>query len=181
MKTVLATRLVQGCLAAVILATAPGCAGAVGLAQADAAEVVAFPGALGAGRTALGGRGGAVLRVTNLNDSGPGSLRAAVETEGPRTVVFDIGGTIRLASPLRIREPRLTLAGQTAPGGGVTLRGQPLLISADDLVIRYIRSRLGDVDGVETDAVTIDRGRLMFLVYVFSSRSLDENLTIGRS
>ena len=180
MKTVLATRLVQGCLAAVILATAPGCAGAVGLAQAEAArEVVAFPGALGAGRTALGGRGGAVLRVTNLNDSGPGSLRAAVETEGPRTVVFDIGGTIRLASPLRIREPRLTLAGQTAPGGGVTLRGQPLLISADDVVIRYIRSRLGDEDGVETDAVTIDRGQRIILDHVSASWSVDETLSIG--
>ncbi|WP_425992495.1 pectate lyase family protein [Brevundimonas sp. TWP2-3-2] len=143
------------------------------------AEIPAFPGAEGAGRLALGGRGGAVLRVTNLNDSGPGSLRAAVETDGPRTVVFDIGGTIRLATPLRIREPRLTLAGQTAPGGGITLRGQPLLISADDVVIRYVRSRLGDEDGVETDAVTIDRGQRIILDHVSASWSVDETLSIG--
>jgi len=139
----------------------------------------AFPGALGAGRAALGGRGGAVVRVTNLNDSGPGSLRSAVETDGPRTVVFDIGGTITLATPLRIREPRITIAGQTAPGGGITLRGQPLLISADDVVVRYIRSRLGDEEGVETDAVTIDRGQRIMLDHVSASWSVDETLSIG--
>ncbi|QTN18229.1 pectate lyase [Brevundimonas sp. AJA228-03] len=141
--------------------------------------VVAFPGAAGAGRISMGGRGGAVVRVTNLNDSGPGSLRAAVETEGPRTVVFDIGGTIHLLTPLRIREPRITLAGQTAPGGGITLRGQPLLISADDVVVRYIRSRLGDADRVETDAVTIDRGSRIILDHVSASWSVDETLSIG--
>ncbi|MFC5346177.1 pectate lyase [Brevundimonas staleyi] len=179
MKTVLATRLVQASLSAIILATAPGCASAGGPSQADATEIVAFPGAFGAGRGALGGRGGAVVRVTSLNDSGPGSLRAAVETEGPRTVVFDIGGTIRLATPLRIREPRITIAGQTAPGGGITLRGQPLLISTDDVVVRYIRSRLGDEDGVETDAVTIDRGSRIILDHVSASWSVDETLSIG--
>lgn len=140
---------------------------------------VAFPGAEGAGRFALGGRGGAVLRVTNLNDSGPGSLRSAVEADGPRTVVFDIGGTIRLASPLRIREPRITIAGQTAPGGGITLRGHPLIVSADDVVVRYIRSRLGDEDGVEADAVTIDRGQRIILDHISASWSVDETLSIG--
>ena len=143
------------------------------------AELPAFPGAEGAGRLTPGGRGGAVLRVTNLDDSGPGSLRAAVEADGPRTIVFDIGGTIRLVSPLRIREPRITIAGQTAPGGGITLRGQPLLISADDVVVRYIRSRLGDEDGVETDAVTIDRGQRIILDHVSASWSVDETLSIG--
>lgn len=140
---------------------------------------IAFPGAEGAGRFALGGRGGAVLRVTNLNDSGPGSLRAAVEADGPRTVVFDIGGTIRLASPLRIREPRITIAGQTAPGDGITLRGQPLIVSADDVVVRYIRSRLGDENGVEADAVTIDRGQRIILDHISASWSVDETLSIG--
>ena len=161
------------------MATAPGCVSAAASPQADATSADAFPGALGAGRAALGGRGGAVLRVTTLNDSGPGSLRAAVETEGPRTIVFDIGGTIRLASPLRIREPRITIAGQTAPGGGITLRGQPLLISADDVVIRYIRSRLGDERGVQADAVTIDRGQRIILDHVSASWSVDETLSIG--
>ena len=179
MKTALASHLVRGCLTAVILATAPGCASAVPSPRPDATSIDAFPGALGAGRAALGGRGGAVLRVTTLNDSGPGSLRAAVETEGPRTIVFDVGGTIRLASPLRIREPRVTIAGQTAPGGGITLRGQPLLISADDVVIRYIRSRLGDEQGVQADAVTIDRGQRIILDHVSASWSVDETLSIG--
>src|SRR5688500_8926490 len=105
-------------------------------------ETLAFPGAEGAGRHPLGGREGAVWRGTNLNDSGPGSLRAAIEADGPRTVVFDIGGTIRLDSPLTIRRGRITLAGQTAPGGGITLRDQPLVIAADDVIVRHIRSRL---------------------------------------
>lgn len=139
----------------------------------------AFPGAEGAGRLARGGRGGAVVRVSTLNDSGPGSLRAAIETDGPRTVVFDIGGTITLMTPLRIREPRITIAGQTAPGGGITLRGQPLLISADDVVVRYIRSRLGDEQRVEADAITIDRGSRIILDHVSASWSVDETLSIG--
>lgn len=179
MKTDLATRLVQAGAAAVILATASGCATAAAPPRAGATTIDAFPGALGAGRASLGGRGGAVLRVTNLDDSGAGSLRAAVEADGVRTVVFDIGGTIRLATPLRIREPRITIAGQTAPGGGITLRGQPLLISADDVVVRYIRSRLGDEDGVETDAITIDRGERIILDHVSASWSVDETLSIG--
>lgn len=179
MNANLATRLVKAAVGAVILATAPGCASAAGVLPPDPATIVAFAGALGAGKLSVGGRGGAVIRVTNLDDSGPGSLRAAVETDGPRTVIFDIGGTIRLASPLRIREPRITIAGQTAPGGGITLRGHPLLISADDVVVRYIRSRLGDEDGVETDAVTIDRGQRIILDHVSASWSVDETLSIG--
>jgi hypothetical protein len=140
---------------------------------------LAFPGAEGAGRHALGGRGGAVLRVTNLDDSGPGSLRAAVEAEGPRTIVFDIGGTIRLASPLTIRRGRITLAGQTAPGGGITLRDQPLVIAADDVVVRHIRSRLGDESGTEADAISIERGRRIILDHVSASWSVDETLSVG--
>ena len=149
------------------------------LAQAAPGEILAFPGAEGAGRLAVGGRGGAVLRVTHLADSGPGSLRAALEAEGPRTIVFDIGGTIRLASPLRIRHGRVTLAGQTAPGGGITLRDQPLIIAADDVVIRHIRSRLGDESGVEADAISIERGRRIILDHVSASWSVDETLSVG--
>ena len=138
-----------------------------------------FPGAEGAGRFAVGGRGGAVLRVTTLADDGPGSLRAAIEATGPRTIVFDIGGVIRLASPLRIRSGRVTVAGQTAPGGGVTLRDHPLMVAADDVVIRHLRSRLGDESGVEADAISIERGRRIILDHVSASWSVDETLSVG--
>lgn len=109
----------------------------------------AFPGAEGYGALARGGRGGEVLFVTNLNDSGPGSLRAAVEASGPRTVVFRVGGTIVLESYLRITNPYITIAGQTAPGGGITLRQDGtvrlglLRVDTHDVVIRHIRSRPG--------------------------------------
>lgn len=148
-------------------------------AQAGPDGLVAFPGAEGAGRLAAGGRGGVVLRVTNLNDAGPGSLRAAVEADGPRTVVFDIGGTIRLETPLRIRRGRITIAGQTAPGGGITLRDQALIVAADDVVVRYIRSRLGDESRIESDAVTVERGRRIILDHVSASWSVDETLSAG--
>jgi hypothetical protein len=179
MKRLVASHLIAALTGAVILATATGCAAAGPREVSNDPPVPAFPGAEGAGRLAVGGRGGSVLRVTTLEDSGPGSLRAAIETDGPRTVIFDIGGTITLRSPLRIREPRLTVAGQTAPGGGITLRGQPLVISTDDIVVRYIRSRLGDEQGVEADAVTIDRGRRIILDHVSASWSVDETLSIG--
>src|SRR5215218_1516065 len=122
---------------------------ALAAAASPVKEVVAFPGAEGAGRLAMGGRGGRVLRVTNLEDSGPGSLRAAIESKGPRTIIFDIGGTIRLKKPLVIGNGLITIAGQTAPGGGITLRDGPLEIHADDVVVRYIRARLGHEGGVE--------------------------------
>lgn len=167
---------------ALVTLTALGLAAAcpaspAGLAVDD--RSLAFPGAEGAGRFATGGRGGRVLRVTHAGDSGPGSLRAAIEAEGPRTVIFDIGGTIRLASPLTIRRGRLTIAGQTAPGGGVTLRDHPLVVAADDVVIRHIRSRLGDESGVEADAVSVTRGRRIILDHISASWSVDETLSVG--
>jgi len=143
------------------------------------ATIPAFPGAEGAGRFALGGRAGPVLRVTHLGDSGPGSLRAAVEVTGPRTIVFDVGGVIRLASALTIRRGRITIAGQTAPGGGITLRDHPLIVAADDVVIRHIRSRLGDESGSEADAVSVERGRRIILDHISASWSIDETLSVG--
>ena len=88
--------------------------------------------------------GGQVLFVTNLNDQGPGSLRWAVEQEGPRTVVFRVSGTIELKTRLDIENPFLTIAGQTAPGDGICLKGETLKISTHDIIVRYIRVRLGD-------------------------------------
>ncbi|MEQ8219811.1 MAG: Ig-like domain-containing protein, partial [Arenibacter sp.] len=83
----------------------------------------AFPGAEGFGQYATGGRGGKVLFVTNLNNSGSGSLREALEASGPRTVIFRVGGTINLSSGIVIKNPNLTIAGQTAPGGGILIKG----------------------------------------------------------
>jgi pectate lyase len=147
------------------------------LALATQAPQLAFPTAEGAGRFAQGGRGGRVIFVTNLEDRGPGSLRAAVEAKGPRTILFRVSGTIKLATPLRIREGRVTIAGQSAPGDGITLRDHSLEIDADDVVIRYLRSRLGDEGKSESDAIWIKGGRRIILDHVSASWSVDETLS----
>jgi hypothetical protein len=148
-------------------------------AGAPSQPVLAFPGAEGAGALARGGRGGRVLRVTSLEDSGPGSLRAAIEAQGPRTIIFDVGGTIRLKKPLVVRNGQVTVAGQTAPGGGITVRDRVFDIAADDVVVRYIRARLGDEGATESDAFTISRGRRIMVDHVSASWSVDETLSAG--
>ncbi len=117
----------------------------------------AFPGAEGFGMFSRGGRGGKVHIITNLNGRGPGSLREAVAAEGPRIVVFAVGGTIDLGGPLPIINPYCTIAGQTAPGGGITLKNGSLKPQANHLIVRYIRCRLGEQAGDpgEVDAVSI--------------------------
>jgi len=149
------------------------------LAMSCAAQALpAFPGAEGFGAATAGGRGGKVFTVINLNDSGEGSLRAAVEAQGPRVVVFAVSGTIQLKSPLDIKNPNITIAGQTAPGGGITLRDYTLHIDTQDVVIRYLRSRLGNVSKVEDDAINIrDGARNVVLDHVTASWSTDEALS----
>ncbi|MCH6202140.1 hypothetical protein MMU07_21360, partial [Aquiflexum sp. LQ15W] len=119
-------------------------------------EVVAFPGAEGFGKYASGGRGGQVLKVTNLNDSGPGSFREAVRSRGPRIVVFEVSGNIRLESTITINEPNLTIAGQTAPGDGITITDHKVRINTNNVIIRYLRFRLGDrVISDDGDAIEV--------------------------
>jgi hypothetical protein len=115
---------------------------------------LAFPGAEGYGRFAIGGRGGRVIKVTNLNDSGPGSLRAAVEAEGPRTVVFDVSGRIVVESKLIMRDPYLTVAGQTAPGKGICISNYNFgMLGNHDCIIRFMRVRPGNTAGVTLDGM----------------------------
>lgn len=109
----------------------------------------AFPEAQGFGSSTIGGRRGLIIPVTNLNDRGFGSLRAAIEAEGSRIVVFEVSGTITLDSGLKIKNPYVTILGQTAPGSGITLRNSthsnssPLTVKTHDVVLRYLRSRPG--------------------------------------
>lgn len=144
------------------------CTASLGFA-ASAAEsfLPAFPGAEGYGSVARGGRGGKVIAVTNLNASGPGSLQAACGTEGPRIVVFKVAGT--LDGDIRIKNDYITIAGQTAPGEGITIKGD-LGIDANDVVIRYLRIRT-DHDG---DAIGGRYHRNIIVDHVSSSWSTDE-------
>ncbi|WP_308992175.1 pectate lyase [Mariniflexile litorale] len=141
-------------------------------------QQLSFPTAEGYGKYTVGGRGGDVYEVTNLNDSGEGSLRNAIEASGPRTVIFKTSGTIILKSDLRIKNPNITIAGQTAPGDGITLRAYPLLIDADEVIIRYIRVRLGNESGDDTDAITSRYKKNIILDHVSASWSIDETMSV---
>ncbi|WP_164847439.1 type I secretion C-terminal target domain-containing protein [Sphingobium algorifonticola] len=120
--------------------------------------VGAFEGAEGFGAATVGGRGGTVVHVTNLNDTGIGSLRWALESlSGPRIIVFDVGGTINLKSNILIQNGNVTIAGQTAPGEGITLAGAGVRIKADEVIMRGMHIRPGDGEGHKPD----DRDALM--------------------
>lgn len=137
----------------------------------------AFPGAEGAGGNTVGGRRGRAIAVTNLADSGPGSLRAAVESAGPRVVVFHVSGIIDLQSDLVIRHPRITVAGQTAPGDGICLRGRSLRIEgAEDVVIRHLRVRPGASSGEPLDGIEVRDSRNVIIDHCSISWTIDEAL-----
>ncbi len=150
----------------------------------------AFPGAEGFGATTPGGRGGRVLIVTNLDDSGPGSFRAAAAAEGPRIVVFRVSGTVNLLSPVRVTSPYLTVAGQTAPGGGVTLKADPcngkgvLGVHTHDVVLRYLRLRPGPHPcagpGESSDGIAIYKPgtRRVVVDHTSISWAVDENVSL---
>lgn len=115
-----------------------------GLPEVTVKEIsVAFPGAEGFGKYTTGGRGGKTLIVSNLNDKGPGSLRDAVQAKEKRIIVFAVSGTIHLESKLGIKGD-VTIAGQTAPGDGICLADQPVSLGGDNIIVRYLRFRMGD-------------------------------------
>ena len=144
-------------------------------------NILAFPGAEGGGRYSFGGRGGKVIVVTNLNDDGPGSLRWACEQGGARTVVFNVAGIIRLKSPLMIRAPYITIAGQTAPGDGVCIAGESVWINTHDVIIRYMRFRRGETwVGRRDDAIGGNPIGNIIIDHVSATWGLDENMSMYR-
>lgn len=147
------------------------------------AQPLAFPGAEGYGKYTVGGRGGRVLTVTNLNDSGAGSFRDAVEQKGPRIVVFAVDGTIELKSPLRIDNDSITIAGQSAPGDGVCLKDYPLVVNASNVIVRYIRVRVGDRHKLDSDGLGGGRygQKNVILDHLSVSWSIDECLSIYKT
>lgn len=129
----------------------------VPLSPPGTAAVMAFPGAEGAGASTSHGRGGNVIAVTSLADSGKGTLREALEAEGARIVIFKVGGEIKLNSPLVISNPNIMIAGQSAPGDGIAISGHQLIISTHDVVLRYLRFRTdGYVQGEKNQIDSIE-------------------------
>lgn len=145
------------------------------------AEIPAFPEAEGGGKYTFGGRGGKVYVVTSLADSGPGTLREACEQGGPRIIVFNVAGIIKLKTPLIIRAPYITIAGQSAPGDGVCVAGESVWINTHDVLIRHMRFRRGETYvGRRDDAIGGNPVGNIMIDHVSASWGLDENMSMYR-
>ena len=145
------------------------------------AKIPSFPGAEGGGMFSFGGRGGKVITVTNLNDRGPGSFREACETGGARIVVFNVAGIIRLKTPIIVRAPYITIAGQTAPGDGVCIAGESFWVNTHDVVVRHMRFRRGETNvGRRDDAFGGNPVGNIMIDHCSCTWGLDENISFYR-
>jgi hypothetical protein len=145
------------------------------------ASIPAFPGAEGGGMYAFGGRGGNVYVVTSLEDRGQGTLREACEQGGARIVVFNVSGIIKIKSPLIIRAPYITIAGQTAPGDGICVAGESVWIDTHDVIIRHMRFRRGETFvGRRDDAIGGNPVGNIMIDHVSATWGLDENMSMYR-
>lgn len=145
------------------------------------ADIPAFPGAQGGGAFSFGGRGGRTIVVTSLEDSGPGTLREACEQGGARIIVFNVAGIIKLRTPLIIRAPYITIAGQTAPGDGICVAGESVWINTHDVVVRYMRFRRGETNvGRRDDSIGGNPIGNIMIDHVSASWGLDENMSMYR-
>lgn len=142
----------------------------------QARALPAFPGAEGYGANSVGGRGGSVYYVTTLSDSGQGSLRTGVSV-GNRTILFKVSGTIELQTDLKINKPYITIAGQTAPGDGITLKRRLTSVQdTHDVIVRYLRCRPGDADcpNFQDDSFHVVNGTNVIVDHLSTSWSIDE-------